>query len=99
MPSDINSWHKVALDFEETWNFPLCVGDLDGKHISLQASFKTRSEFFNYEGNFSLVLMALVDSNYSFIYVNVGCQGRISDGGVFKSLVNKTLRRAAHRRN
>lgn len=28
--------------------------------------------------------MAIVDANYSFIYANVGCQGKISDGGVFR---------------
>ena len=41
--------------------------------------------------------MALVDYDYKFIYVEVGCQGRISDGGVFRNssfyekMVNNSL--------
>jgi hypothetical protein len=34
-------------------------------------------EFYNYKQT--------VDANYYFIYVNVGCQGHISDGGVFRN--------------
>ena len=29
--------------------------------------------------------MAIVDYDYKFLYMDVGCQGRISDGGVFRN--------------
>jgi hypothetical protein len=45
----------------------------------------TVGEFYNYKGTKSTILMAIVDAYYCFIYVNVGCQGRISVGGVFRN--------------
>lgn len=42
------------------------------------------TEFFNYKSSFSIVLFALVDGDYNFMFADVGCQGRISDGGVFQ---------------
>jgi len=47
---------------------------------------------------FSNVLFTLVDANYNFMFVNTGCQGRISDSGdfmnteLYKKLETKTLR-------
>ena len=95
----------MAQLFETQWNFPNCLGALDGKHIVVRQPRNSGSYFFNYKGTFSLVLLALVDANYQFIYIDVGCNGRISDGGVFRncslatSLENNILNIPGDRKN
>lgn len=85
MPSNKDECKNVSVAFDENWNFPHCLGSIDGKHIVLQAPIKSGSEFYNYKSFFSIVLFALVDANYNFLFVDIGCQGRISDGGLFKN--------------
>lgn len=79
------SWVEVARNFWERWNFPNCLGAIDGKKINIQAPPHSGSQFFDYKSNFSIVLMALVDADYRFIAIQVGDFGRMSDGGVFAS--------------
>ncbi|KAK3916693.1 Protein ALP1-like [Frankliniella fusca] len=78
-------WRQKAAEFECMWQFPNCVGALDGKHCVFQ-KFPTRgSEFYNYKGSHSVVLLALCDAKYKFIIVDIGARGREHDGGVFSS--------------
>ena len=39
----------------------------------------------NYKECHSIVLLGPVDSKYEFIFIDVGCQGRISEGVVFRN--------------
>nr|CAH7769621.1 unnamed protein product [Callosobruchus chinensis] len=80
IPKNANEWKCLAKKFDKDWNFPHCIGSLDGKHIVIQAPTNSGSEFYNYKQYFSVVLMALVDSDYCFIFADCGCQGRLSDG-------------------
>jgi hypothetical protein len=43
------------------------------------------SDYYNYKSFYSIVLMAIVGPSSEFIYADVGCQGRISDGGVLRN--------------
>ena len=83
MPSSANEWKSIASEFESQWNYPHCIGAVDGKHVIIKSPSNSGSLYYNYKSTFSIVLMALVDAHYKFIYVDIGAYGKQSDAGIF----------------
>ena len=83
VPKTADEWKVVASEMEYTWNFPNCLGAMDGKHINIVAPARSGSLFFNYKKTFSIVLLAICNANYEFLMVDIGEAGRQSDAGVF----------------
>lgn len=84
IPTTSAEWQKIADNYFELWNVPNCIGAMDGRHIEFKAPLSDGSLYHNYKGSNSIILLALVNANYQFLYVNVGVNGRVSDGGVFR---------------
>lgn len=83
-PTSEEEWKNIAKNFQKYWNFPRCCGAIDGKHIQIKQPKKSRAEFYNYKGYYSIILFAAVDADYYFRYINVGTNGRASDAAIFK---------------
>lgn len=65
---------------------------MDGKHIRIKCPESSGSHYFNYKHFNSIILFALADANYKFLYVDVGANGRVGDAGVYaKSTLKQCL--------
>ncbi|KMQ85553.1 nuclease harbi1-like protein [Lasius niger] len=85
IPDIEEEWNHVVDNYLRQWNVPNCIRSaMDGRHIEFKVPLSQGSLYHNYKGTNSIVLLALVNAHYQFIYVNVGVNGRINDGGVFR---------------
>ena len=84
-PTSQTEWRNIAKQFSDIWNFPHVIGAIDGKHVSLKCPLKSGSQYYNYKGFFSMVLLAICDARYVFTLVDIGDYGSNNDSGIFSN--------------
>ena len=84
-PTTEEGWLEVAEEFQRRWQLPHCLGAIDGKHVALRQPNKSGSVYFNYKRFYSIVLLAVVDADYKFLWADVGGVGHQSDAQIYNS--------------
>ncbi|XP_014229618.1 protein ALP1-like [Trichogramma pretiosum] len=79
---------ETAIEFQNLWSIPHCVGTLDVCHMRIKKPAHSNSLYFNYKKFHSITLQALVDANLRFISIDVGGFGSQHDANTFR---NSTL--------
>ena len=84
-PTTPDEWKELEREFRIRWNVPHALGALDGKHVALKKPKNSGTLYHNYKGFFSIVMLALVDGQYKFRWVDAGTAGSCSDAQIFNA--------------
>lgn len=72
----------INILFVTRANFPNYIGAIDGKRVRIVHPLN--SMYINYKRYSSIVLMAVADPDYLFVYANIGAYGKDCDSNVFQ---------------
>ena len=86
-PTSSDEWRNIADEYLALWNFPHCIGAIDGNHIAIKCPGNSGSLLYSYKGFYSIVLMAVCDAHYVFILINTGDFGSNNDSGILQNSV------------
>ncbi|XP_066026359.1 putative nuclease HARBI1 [Pocillopora verrucosa] len=74
---------RIINGFQRKWNFPQCLGAIDGTHIPIKAPLVHHADFYNRKCFHSVILQGVCDSQCCFTNVFAGWPGRAHDSRVF----------------
>ena len=84
-PTSPDELKELEREFRIRWNVPHALGALDRKHVALKKPKNSGALYQNYEGFFSVVMLALDNGQYKFRWMDVGTAGSCSDAQIFNA--------------
>lgn len=85
LPKSEEQFKEKIVDMEEQWQLCCCWAAVDGCHLPIKCPPGNFSceEYHNFKNFYSIVLMAMVDSNYRFVWGTCGFSGNSHDAVIF----------------
>ena len=74
---------RIINGFQRKWNFPQCLGAIDGTHIPIKAPLVHHADYYNRKCFHSVILQGVCGSQCCFTDVFAGWPGRAHDSRVF----------------
>ncbi|XP_017478775.1 PREDICTED: uncharacterized protein LOC108368434 [Rhagoletis zephyria] len=93
-PPNQHEIRKVVDGFAQT-GFPQCFGAVDGCHIEVQPPKDDATDYYNYKGWYSVILLASCYHRSKFTYINIGSTGRNNDSYIFEKSTLKRFHETA----
>ena len=88
MPVSEEDYKQLMGNMVNMWQFPFCWGALDGCHIPIKCpsgGAEAAKEYHNFKNFYSVVVMAIVDAKYRFIWGSCGFPGNSHDAIIFQA--------------
>ncbi len=83
-PTTPEDWMVIANHNSQRWQYHHCLGTIDGKHVAIRKPMNGGLYYYDYKNFHLIILMALVDDNYKFTWIEVGANGPSSDAQIFE---------------
>ena len=87
-PKTEEDFRKALIDMESEWQFRFAFAAIDGSHLPIKCppgGPEAMKDYHNFKNFYSVVLMALVDAKYRFIWAALGAPGNTHDSTYFQS--------------
>ena len=75
-------WLAISNSFEEIRSNSNFLRAIDGEHVAIHPPANCSPFYYNYKHLHSVILLLVAGADYECIYVDIGTNGRVSDGGL-----------------